>query len=111
MNTKVKKIIISLVSIILIVLIVWISYVKSIRKSAMEYIRKEYSIELKNIEKNTDLDELSDENWQDYYMFVRLQEDEKIINFKEQVELMSFFDTYEDFSNVILLKENYVDKK
>lgn len=111
MDKKMKKIIVCVVCVVIIVLIIGISYVKNIRKSAMQYIKEEYSTELKNIEKNAGLKELSEDNWEDYYQFVRLQADEKVIDYQVQSNLLSFFDAYEEYSNFNILKEEYVDNK
>lgn len=110
MNKKKKTIIISAISIIACVLIIGHTYVSYIRSTAMDKFKQEFHAELKNIQKSSDLEKLSNDNWEDYYYFVRVLSDEKIIGFQEQNEMLAFFDGYEEYSNFNILKENYVDK-
>lgn len=111
MNKKKKTIIISVIAFVACAFIIGHAYVSYIRSTAMDNFKQEFSVELKNIQKNSKLKELNDDNWEDYYNFVRVIVDEKIVGFQEQNEMLGFFDAYEEYSNFDILKEDYVDKK
>lgn len=106
MNKNKKTIIISVIVVIVCVLIAGYAYVSNIRSTALSSFKKEYQTELKNIENNSELEELTNDNWGGYYEFLINQGNtERVVKFKEQNEMLGFFDAYEEFLNFNLLKK------
>lgn len=106
MNKNRKTMIISVIVVIVCVLIAGYAYIYNIRKTALSSFKKEYQTELKNIENNSELEELTNDNWGEYYGFLMEQGDtERVVKFKEQNEMLGFFDAYEEYSNFNLLKK------
>ncbi len=101
--------------VIAIVIVVGIAfhylYVTPIREDAIEYANRKYEKELEVLKTDFNLEEkLNDRNYEDYYLSVRMLEDDNKITFTTQNEMLAFFDTYEDYFSFNQLKKIMNDK-